>query len=177
MGRGQNNAEEDLNLSLRGRTEKIEVENAGPIPYQDLSMAGDPDLERQIDARFGCDPRSLEWRLISVPLSALASSIPKEGLAYYHGLARDDEEILESLNISSPSDEYTEDFEESGFSDGARRASLVEKYRDLFLQGVEVEPIVICLDEEVPLLDGYHRLAGAYEAKMTHIKAYDLLPE
>lgn len=149
----------------------LTVIDPGPIAYSDLEVAGDEDLERQIDARWGVSPDQLKFRLVELDPQLLAEHAPPGGLQYYLDLAAEKE------TAGDPEDEEEWDEDEELFPDGRRRYEIASGYAADFRAGRPVTPIVLDLTGEITVLDGFHRLAGAPEAKAPKIRAYELLPE
>lgn len=126
----------------------LRVIDPGPIPYADLPLAGDEDLERQLDARYGGGHHLFFFRRIEIPLEALA---PR--------LIGDIEDYLD-------------------LEDGQRRRAIAAAYRDAYLTGADdPAPAVVVCEDGWDLLDGHHRAAGARAAGRLSIEAFDLLPE
>lgn len=125
----------------------IRVIDPGPVAYRLLPDAGDEDLERQLDARYGARPDLYRFRLVDLPLSLIAHQLVGDIAAYAEQ------------------------------EDGPRRMRLAESYRDAYLAGEDPPAIVVVDEEGFQILDGFHRAAGAQAAGRSHLAAWDLLPD
>lgn len=164
---------------------QVTVLDPGPIPYAQLADAGDVDLERQLDARYGGDLSDYNFRLVELPIELLAAHIPEGGTEFYKGLAAEDAALEASVENSG---EELSEFEleqiEEEFQDGEERYAITSGYRDDYAASREVAAIVIDwivraegAEPTVELLDGFHRLAGAFSAGRTSVRAYELLAD
>jgi hypothetical protein len=165
---------------------QIRVLDPGPIPYAQLPMAGDEDLEAQLDANFGSALSTYAFRLVELPLALLDQPwfIPEEGLDHFRRLAREDAVLQRWLEQRGGecADECDQEEYDRYFADGERRGQIVRDYLARLRAGEELEPLVYSWFDNhsytVPQLhDGYHRLLAAKLAGAQTVQAYELLDD
>lgn len=123
------------------------VLDPGPIPYVRLPLAGDEDLERQLDARYGGSLDLFYFRRVELPLALVAERL-----------------------LDDP-DAYLEQEE------GEDRRRIAAGYQRAYRAGEDPPPIVVVCEQEWDILDGYHRGCGALAAGRDWIEAFELLPD
>lgn len=128
-------------------SDQVRILDPEPIPYADLPAAGDEDLERQLDARYGGALDLYHFRLIELPLRLIGAELIGDLDAY----------------LTEP--------------DGPARHTIARSYRDAYLAGDDPAAIVVVEEDGWQVLDGFHRGAGARAAGRNSVAAYELLPD
>jgi hypothetical protein len=49
------------------------VLDPGPIPYSEIALHGDPDLEHELEG-YGADPAATSYRLIEIPTASISDT-------------------------------------------------------------------------------------------------------
>lgn len=153
-----------------------QVIEARPLSLAELpeALRDDPDLNDNLELRFGrIAIEELRFRLVEIPLTTFEDyrlEAPME--EFYAELIASDEEWSAMV-----AEDEVPRFE---FHDALRRREITRGYARQFGGGRDVMPIVVDfwgLDSRPDVLDGHHRLAGAFEAGVASIRGFELLDD
>jgi hypothetical protein len=164
------------------------VLNAGPIPYRNLPMAGDYDLERNLDGAYGAAPDTFTFGLARCDSRLWFANLPREEKQLVVAIREIGARFYEQME-NEWRDKYCDDDgplqegeapREIGpdYPDGYRRAQIVRGNVAALKSGRQLDPIVCDVhgyDGGIDIMDGYHRLAAHIIAGTPQIEFYYLL--
>lgn len=177
MGRGASTIEAQAAPRSRGydpeeTISRCRVIDDGPFSLTALPEQRAYELDQVFDARgYGrIDRASYSFRLIEVPLSELTT----------YRIEDLEQTFREMIEADDAWEAMTRDGEDPGFEhvNGRERYAITKEYVEKLRAGEELDPVVIDfygLDDRPDVLDGYHRLAAAFETGVERIRAFELM--
>jgi hypothetical protein len=149
-----------------------------------MVLRDDYDLHRNIDAREGDSVQEYHWQLVRIRVEDVLAhlyddtqkfftSIREQGLRHFDAL-----EARWQLDLEESYYEADNEWIDSHDPHALERRAITETYSQQFSADPDaVTPVVVVVDDdEIDLLDGYHRLAGAMLAGVEWIKLYRFVP-
>lgn len=165
MGRGVNNQGVAASTVAppRRRTDRIIFGELFRPDQIDPRITQDENVERYIEDYVGAH-EEVVYREVLIPLSYLTKARLDDPSSFFNDLIEEDELAIVAQG-------HVQHY-------AAERKRIFKKYLKKLRAGKEMRPIVVEVfqfeDNEIRIIDGYHRVAASFEAGAKSIKAYIL---